>query len=558
MLVGIRPGVICLDIEANYNGFHGLSVQDGMCSDLWLIEKNGICQCGITDFGVVLCDFCTKEIVVLNCYCMTNDSITGHMVLGKCLYTCANSSQYDHDYTTAPTNCTTMNRRGTLCGECNHNTYTQAYSYDMDCIECKEHRELLLYIVVAFVPLTLFIMIVLFCRINVVSPKMWGFVFYCQIFAAPINVRPILLSSKHKSLLVNIVIKVFMTLYGVWNLDFFRTLYPGVCLKLTTLQVLALDYLIAVYPILLMVIAYALVELHRYGFKPVIIILWRPFHKFFVQFRREWNIQTSIVDAFVTFFILSTTKMFNVSFDLLVPTELYIATGHSVGPRLYYNSNIEYMGQHHFGFGVLSVVVFTLFILLPLSFLIMTSLCITLRFSRCRTLQISALRECLYSFQQYYKDGSEGSTNCQWFSFSYIFIFLTIYLTYTFTLSVIMYSFCVIIFIVVAMVVLIVEPYKKEYSFYNIIYCVTHLLLALFFASITMLNISRQFQIVYSVLIEVFLSFISTIPLLYITVVIIQWIWKRSYQRDYQTTVDVEESLPYRIAHSGEYRQQQQ
>ena len=58
----------------------------------------------------------------------------------------------------------------------------------------------------------------------------------------------------------------------IWNLDFFRTLLPGVCLHLTTLEVLALDYLIAVCPMLLMVIAYVLVELHGYGFRPVLFI----------------------------------------------------------------------------------------------------------------------------------------------------------------------------------------------------------------------------------------------------------------------------------------------
>ena len=48
------------------------------------------------------------------------------------------------------------------------------------------------------------------------------------------------------------------------------------------------------------------------------------------------------MDAFVTFFILSATKILSVSYDLLIPTELYGANGDFLGLRLYYDPNVEY------------------------------------------------------------------------------------------------------------------------------------------------------------------------------------------------------------------------
>ena len=42
-----------------------------------------------------------------------------------------------------------------------------------------------------------------------------------------------------------------MTVLGIWNLDFFRTVIPDICLNVNTPQVLALDYLVAFYPMLL-------------------------------------------------------------------------------------------------------------------------------------------------------------------------------------------------------------------------------------------------------------------------------------------------------------------
>ena len=102
---------------------------------------------------------------------------------------------------------------------------------------------------------------------------------------------------------------------------------------------------------LLMVIAYTLVELHGHGVRPV-LYMWRPFHYFFARFRREWDLRTSIIDAFVTFFILSTTKLFSVSFHLLMPTELFTVYRDSLGLYMYDNASIKYFGPKHLPYGL--------------------------------------------------------------------------------------------------------------------------------------------------------------------------------------------------------------
>ena len=45
------------------------------------------------------------------------------------------------------------------------------------------------------------------------------------------------------------------TFYGIWNLDFLRYIIPPFCISrsLTSLQAEALEYVIAVYPLLLIV-----------------------------------------------------------------------------------------------------------------------------------------------------------------------------------------------------------------------------------------------------------------------------------------------------------------
>ena len=118
-----------------------------------------------------------------------------------------------------------------------------------------------------------------------------------------------------------------------------------------------------------MVIAYILVELHGHGFRPV-LFMWKPFHYFFVRFRREWDVQTSIID---TFFILSTTKFFSVSFNLLIPTSLYDVNGNIIGVYSYYNPNLEYMKGKHLPYALLALTVLGLFIVLPFILLVFLS-----------------------------------------------------------------------------------------------------------------------------------------------------------------------------------------
>ena len=530
------------------------------CTDLWFIPKNGTCHCGSTVHGSVTCNEHTKEVTVLDCYCMTADSATNQTVVGECYYNCANLSrnaQYqDNVYHQAPSNCSLLHRRGTLCGECNKDYFLPAYSYDMECMQCNHPHSWWLYTAAAFLPLTVFIVIVLVFRISVVSPEVRAFVFFGQLIAAPINVRILLLSTKHLSPLLTALVKVYTTVYGIWNLDFFRTVFPGICLHLTTLQVLTLDYLVAVYPMLLMVIAYTLVELHGYGFKPV-ILMWRPFHYFFARFRREWDIQTSIIDAFVTFFILSTTKLLSVSFDLLIPTQLHTASGQSLGMRLYYDPNIEYMKREHLPYALLALIVLGLFILLPFCLLVFSSFrCVRKLFRKCR-LRIRVLEDFLYAFQQYYKDGSNRMIDSRWYAAYYIMVSFIVYPTYIFTLGAFTYICSIFLYSIGAAIILIVEPYKQEYTIYNVVDCVLLLWVALFCTSVVLLNFAGLFERIYLVSTYLFITFLCTVPLVYITAVVIRWIWKRSgqrYCRKCQTEKDIDESLPDRICRSGEYK----
>ena len=308
-----------------------------------------------------------------------------------------------------------------------------AYSYDLKCIRCDSQLENWgLYIVFAFLPLTVFIVITLVFRINVLSPKLLMFVLAAQCISDPAFVKIIL---NYTPVQTKTVANVIPTLYGIWNLDFFRVnVLPGVCINAISLHILMLDYLVALYPMLLIATAYIIVELHDSGFRPL-LYMWKPFHRFFARFRRQWGIQTTLMDAFVTFFFLSTTKLFSVSFSLLNYTLLYKSDGKPYSLNLYYDPNIKYFSREHLPYALLALGILIVFIVFPTSLL----LCYHCKvYQKCLTkchIRGPTLDEFVDTFQKYYKDGSNGSWDCRWFAGFFILFKAFLYLCYALTPS---------------------------------------------------------------------------------------------------------------------------
>ena len=99
-----------------------------------------------------------------------------------------------------------------------------------------------------------------------------------------------------------ITAKTYTTFYSFWNLEMFRSVIPDICLNVTTLQALALEYLVSLYPFVLILFSYFFIEL--YDRKVTFIVtVWKPFHKVLTIFRRFWDVRTSVVDSFATFLL---------------------------------------------------------------------------------------------------------------------------------------------------------------------------------------------------------------------------------------------------------------
>ena len=122
------------------------------------------------------------------------------------------------------------------------------------------------------------------------------------------------------------------------------------------------------------------------------------------------------------------------------------------------------------------------------------------------------------------------------------------------TLTGFMYQLAIIYCTILAIIVLLVEPYKEEYALYNTLDCVLFLWQAVSTASITFMNHAGMLQRYYLVFGCVTVVLTSTVPIVYISVVIVRWLHARILRAKSDSVSDFDESLAHRITNSSEYK----
>ena len=323
--------------------------------------------------------------------------------------------------------CEPLNRAGRLCGQCQNNTGVSISSFDFTCITCSVQDfswHFILYLMIELIPVTIFFLIVVFFNISITTGPATSFVYFSQIITMPIEVFHFQdIFRRAMGPPGRILLNIIIVPYSIWNLDFFRTVIPSFCLhpSLKTMHVMALSYVGAFYPLFLVIVSYLFIQLYARGARGVVCIC-RPFCMLLGRFRRNWQIRTSVIDAFATFLVLAYTKLCSTSFFLLVPINIYNTTGIVEGLQLLYmDASVEYGSSEHLCFMIVAISVVTL-IVIPLPLLLFFyPMKYFQRFLNCFRLRSNNLVAFMESFQGCYKDGTDGTRDFRSFSAVYFF-----------------------------------------------------------------------------------------------------------------------------------------
>lgn len=542
---GIR---ICL--KSNVHKEYELNVNLIYCP-AGFIHNSIMCVCPPWTNSGILCNQSQSTAYVFVGFCASRESGEHPLLIARCGF----ANHLIKPLLAIPQNnltgktkfCEFFKRRGTLCSKCINNTGISVFSDTFDCIPCNHLQagKLILYLVIEFIPTTLFVMAIIFFHIGITNGKANGFIFFAQMKTTPLEVLFLAYGLKlyieDNHYFDNVLTHLVIDPYCIWNLTIFRMFQQKICLhpKLKVVHVLAMHYISAFYPLLLLIVTYALIELKARNIR-IVTYLWRLFCFTCVRYRRVWKARTSVIDAFASCILLSYTKFVLVSLSYFSYSDVRNVNGHHVKKVLSLDTSIHYLGSEHRPFlAIASVILLTFGVFPPL----------ILTFYQFRPFQNvlellhlkgPGFQRFVEAFQGCYKDGTDGKVDCRFFAGLY-FVFRDILLVIYAVSPSFPNGFVAVIIATIFFLLLftIFQPYKK--NLYN---AIDGMIISLY-AIVTTLQmfIYNQLQQTFRVS-HVFLLYyiLLLIPLIYMIVHAIHWLYQHWKQRKNQlhTPIDRE------------------
>ena len=546
------------------------------------VPQGNNCVCADWPDGIIVCDENLQTASMLVGYCMTQIYIneTGDLELraGACRQGLVrnNSNKFYYPLPSNATDlneavCGPLNSKGILCSECRDGFATSQIAFPV-CVECP-NSGWLKYLAVEFLPTAIFLFAIVIFGVNVTSGPINAFIYFSQASTAYAGIAFGELFLKEQGALTYSVkpVGVIGSFYAIWNLEFFDDLIPAFCLAehLSHLEGIVLLYVIAVFPLFLVVVLYVCIQLHAHNFRPL-VWCWKPFHKCFVYCKRSIHPETSVIDAFTTVTLLSYVKFLNITNCLLLFGPLYNGSGEKISTVVRFQATIPFFHGRHLAFALPAILVFLTFICIPPAVLFLYQYAFFQRcLTRCR-LNTLALRTFVEKFQGPYKHGANGTVDYRWFAGLYFILRIIVFffsfgdVTTYIVGSAILYLFTVVLFA-------LLQPYKKRiYNFVDsIIFAILSTVYILLIVHPGFIFLTGHPSTVIFVLTDLLYS----LPLLYLIVYIVSWLVDRRtgcvqklkqyhllkcFFQDHTdaetyTSVSADSEVPHRLVHPSDY-----
>lgn len=333
-------------------------------------------------------------------------------------------------------------REGRLCGRCKEGFGVAMNSLYMECVSCKGwsgYKGWLILLAVEFVPLTIFILLVLVLKLDVSNGTVNGLILYCQLitlqlpgwyypgwtamFWAPDSPAAVLRQSTtdYKYLYVH---ASAVTPLSMWNLNFLPLIPVSpkdlpVCISesLSPLGAILFWYLIALYPVILLAIITLWVVLYLH--KNYLFKVTRMIHKRLARFWLRFKITPSLFTSTATIYVLCFTQFAQTSLKLLNFNVYHSINGSDSVNRLAFNydGTLNYFGwPWHFLAGLLALTILFVIVFLPMVWLLLYPFgWYQTILNHCR-LNRQWLISLADVFTGQFKNGLDGTKDCRYFA----------------------------------------------------------------------------------------------------------------------------------------------
>ena len=387
----------------------------------WSTWDNSTAQCECSDAMeyAITCDQQKQKSFLQLGYCACHNTTTNGTVVAACPYVFHHLIVQGHiplPNKSSELNqfiCGNLNRSigAPLCGRCTNGTGPSIYSLGSQCVSCSAVN-IVYYLLLQYLPTTILFVAIIVFRFNITSAPMAHYVLYCDALvlvlkASAGQVANFLFTHHHAYKLISI----FFTLNGIWTLDFLYFVSPPLCVSehMKETYIPFLDTVATLYPFILLLLTYVSIELHAHDCAPV-VSLWRHIHRPFVRFRKTWDPNASVIQAFTTLFFLSYAKFIGLMYEALAISVVVNEKGEVVSRVSYTDPTVSFFGHKHWYLIFLSVLILVVIVLPPLLVLIVFPTHLFQKISRwLKPRWIVSMQTFVDPFHCCYKDGTNGT-----------------------------------------------------------------------------------------------------------------------------------------------------
>ena len=382
------------------------------------------CVCSTDDQPWIICNQILQKSYLNLGYCAFQDTATNGTLVAACPYVIPKHLIVD-GHIPLPSKVSELNNftcgnlsrdiSFPLCGRCANETGPAIYYFGSKCVPCSAVN-ILYYLLLQYLPNTIMFLAIIVFRINITAAPMVHYVIFCNTIVLIIGFfsgeySNIMLSLEHRSSNMKYILKLILTMKALWTFDILLFWSPPRCIseQMQDIYTPFLNTLAALYPFLLLLITYAAIQLHAHDCK-LVVRLWKLFHRTYVRFRRAWDPNASMIQAFATLLFLSYYKFLLIMYEPIRLSNIYDQTMSSVNTVMYLDPSIKIKDPKHIYLFLLSVIIF-IFILLPPSLLLI--IFPTRLFNKVsqylKPRWIVSIKIFVDTFNGCYKDGTDGT-----------------------------------------------------------------------------------------------------------------------------------------------------
>ena len=272
--------------------------------------------------------------------------------------------------------CGTNNRNGTMCGSCIDGHAVAVNSPSYACVNCSDDEIVinrLVYIVSVYIPLALLFSLIILFNIRLTSAPANAFILYCQLLASTfdLNADGQIPVSKFAGNNSETFVRAYKIIYGIFNLEFIEQFLDPFCVgDLNALEVIALDYAVAFFPLVMILVIMLLYRLKR-CFRCIQCSMptWFKKRTSRIQPRRS-SISEAILPAFAAFFLLSYNKFSTTSSFLVGSQPLLLPNGKpplgNSSLRVYFDGTYSFYDPYYRrNYLIPASIVFATFVAIP-------------------------------------------------------------------------------------------------------------------------------------------------------------------------------------------------